>query len=1830
MSHESVQRWLPDIAMMQTNPTLFYNVLPNVISSLAKEIYGSYNARTCSWLFSALSPYNSQLWIHFRNLQEFRYAPNFDAFLQEFSECIHQCCRLTIDARGIRQLQCLYVAGLLEVRLSDGSAIDVDLWNFAIGIGYFLLSSLSAGFLDLHALIIGIIERWWDGLINSFTKIDVLFSVAVQLCSAVLLHWNSDDPIVMKAVRKFMSTVMYHYDCGEQLRSWLLDHLINETILCGPTAQHGCVVLSKGAIHCLPALIESIGSVEMYTRSPYLTTSLMLSLGHNYTAATAGDVIARLLSSFCQAEALESHNAVLFRCLTEPIIQYVLFDQLDCTVTQESVGSSETAVDVIRLNRRVNFAQHCLRKEFLAVRLTQLGADQSIIAHCSPFFHSGISLLDLLFRALGACLQSELTPFAMKQHQLFMWLHLFALHNDKVSLLNNESNLSPFLVGLHHSDDQLRAVALTGLSNLACQVLNHLDRLRLPSKMDRNCPLADPSQYIDLFLSGIALLCGSTVPAARKRSVSTFADLIRAVRNACTSVDSSVLEDLNHLLPKPSSSSSLCESRLQHWATAPADQHSQIVSDRTTLALFWLAKLVDFNAQLWGTTSTESSVYCRLAFWPGMTYQRAYVTLELMFTSVGLLNLRENGADTMKQWRTSYTTSSIRNLQMLVEKLSSMYKWSYCAPGTLYHLLCSLTLLNVDLQAQLLKMVNHNWPDVVAVLSREQCDSLIEMSLEWCDSCSTQVYTAGGNLLSFCCTAGLYVHSELSPPLAVRIRQKLDSLSTLDTTASAKNGNLLLRIAQQQPALGYLIAISLLLTKSFLVTNENAHVDDVRSLLRSVKLAQFCIQLCNRCLVVMGCEPWSSSDTELGASVQVLRGAASFREMGQSVLRAAMGRHSKPQKSDCTQDNIDPSLTPDEGDLEIIEITPEYQHILSWSWNTLRFSADILTRWAVVHTELEESISNNRIRAQCFRIGYLLLHILLHCRHRGTVEAVSASLQYYLTVSYRSNLLVMCEDVLSICWDVLCRVEFSVTRRAAGLWPAVRAALVAERMQKPRLQPSLLIGWIQNLILLAGPPKFCRSSAAASLFGRELTDPPQALALHLLRGIFSDACLQAHQLSICVPGHPTANSVVLALRLAVLPGFDFPSWTVSNAALQLHAVLVLRLTGTDCGRPKISTSEVFDTYVGLRDMFLDTLERACRDHEGLTSTTKLMPILTVLARLDPGEHENSTDARMRELLSYFLLNHRNYSVRQLAALAFLAFVRTTISSPMSELTQSNAVASLCNGLNEVSRVGPIRLLRLDSNVVGRSMETTVTSRFSVNAVHGQLCLLRAWFRQPTTASVLELKRNLFDWKVALIFLNGILIGPKHFGPEALLLVPQFCDVMFTVLNSTTKLSSDIQDGFTTLCYRLQSREFFRLSDTRFHSKSLLMFRRLMDRILGRSFPMSCSFSADPFDPGCLSRFLSVAEDEDVNTFLPSVIDFWHRAGPGLAYSHPSLCWRITQLCSIAVVHREKCSIVPLLSLPLSRALFDVQVAIGSRDLVHHAQALLCATIALDNSPIGMLPEWWVNGFSNCLQPTAPEPARLVAAQIPSLWIATFMEPVSSRCLHSGAEATAFRSIKRIIDAKSRCLILFLQTILFALFDECSTVRTRISSAVISIDGPLPANVPGCPSGAHLIAATHLLDHIVPTWLVTPRTRCKWFRSTYFKLMQRLNEQSVENLLMKQRSVLYEREVDNDFCEPRLLLELIAKQLNNEVVNPCSLTEWEWMYFCSGLQEMCHKDLLNQCSKGKDLFTVWKKQSIKNFVSSFHAVSPARFASTVGFDLLHNIRETLLNFSISPE
>lgn len=52
------------------------------------------------------------------------------------------------------------------------------------------------------------------------------------------------------------------------------------------------------------------------------------------------------------------------------------------------------------------------------------------------------------------------------------------------------------------------------------------------------------------------------------------------------------------------------------------------------------------------------------------------------------------------------------------------------------------------------------------------------------------------------------------------------------------------------------------------------------------------------------------------------------------------------------------------------------------------------------------------------------------------------------------GVLITCEQVLDVCWQVLCHWAYSVTRRAAGLWPAVKAAVLAEQARGTRLSVS--------------------------------------------------------------------------------------------------------------------------------------------------------------------------------------------------------------------------------------------------------------------------------------------------------------------------------------------------------------------------------------------------------------------------------------------------------------------------------------------------------------------------------------------------------------------------------------------------------------------------------------------------------------------------------------------------------------------------------------------------------------------------------------------------------
>ncbi|GAA52481.1 hypothetical protein CLF_108148 [Clonorchis sinensis] len=331
-------------------------------------------------------------------------------------------------------------------------------------------------------------------------------------------------------------------------------------------------------------------------------------------------------------------------------------------------------------------------------------------------------------------------------------------------------------------------------------------------------------------------------------------------------------------------------------------------------------------------------------------------------------------------------------------------------------------------------------------------------------------------------------------------------------------------------------------------------------------------------------------------------GASSFRELGESILRVALGEQAGKVRPAGGQQGVG---SDSENGMDLIRLLPEYQHILSWSWNSLRYSASILSRWAVLHANDAEP----PVRNLCTQIGYQLVHILLHCRHRGTVEAVCVSLQHYLSTAQRlqetnnSISLVSCEQVLDLCWTVLCHYGYSVTRRAAGLWPAVKAALLAEQARKDQRV---------HLHTLEERRFFLQTYPLIFLLAIYDTDANIVWYVSLTMASSSTGQLGYHGIF----------PLQLPLRRQPPKAEQFEASDVVDDTGP--SALVLRLTGTNSGRAPPTSIEIFGKYPTLLELCLRELEMAAKLQISRPNrTTQVIPILTLFGRLSPGEWTDS-------------------------------------------------------------------------------------------------------------------------------------------------------------------------------------------------------------------------------------------------------------------------------------------------------------------------------------------------------------------------------------------------------------------------------------------------------------------------------------------------------------------------------------------------------------------------------------------------------------------------------
>ncbi|TPP59545.1 hypothetical protein FGIG_00700 [Fasciola gigantica] len=1379
-----------------------------------------------------------------------------------------------------------------------------------------------------------------------------------------------------------------------------------------------------------------------------------------------------------------------------------------------------------KLNRRESFVSHCLGRRFCTISLSalpqsfQVGSASSLVAN--------ISLADWLLRHL--CRSDDALKVPVKrsfEHQLFMWLNLFASHGDKITLLRNNLDLSLLLTGLVHADDRIRSLSLSGLSSLCSAVLSQREALEQVNLCGLSTSVLDLGS---LFWVGILLLNTSPNPAARKALICAFYEFVRSARNACSSVRPATINDF-------------------------VPDRILCAIDRSWLIDTALVPLTSFPISGFGGSSSVTRQ--KLAF----------------------------------DW-----LDSLVNLRKLFRHLSAEFDWPFDAPEMLESFLRNLPVMKPDVQTQLFQLIEQNWPRSIQLASTKSIRNIpfwLKQAMQWSDSHLWAMHTAGANLLSFLITRGYWMDCDQLIRIDLVFSEKLRQLCDVFQTDSS-NQNRLLSTAQSGTGLGYLMALdhifaSLLHYRSFVSIREHFPPALIQFLM-SDTLASLCLMLCNHCLSVMGCQPWT--DTNFSSAAGAVKGAPSFRELSQSILRSVF-------PSLCPDSDL--GMRSEQPLIENIELLPEYQHVLSWSWNTLRLCCNILAQWCAFgqkqrqeeeqeqrpqqqHTKQRygDTVDNTIMNCNVYtRVGFQLVHVLLHCRHRGTVESVCDSLQLYLTAAGSSLSscvantvpdddchsgvvftdggsygLITCEQVLDVCWEVLCRGAYSVTRRAAGLWPAIKAALLAERARGARSVPNLLISWLERLLRLTA------NSVNDNLgTGEEMTDSPRVLALHILRGLVADSRLHAYfQSFLSEDEQSTCSFVVESIRQAVLPGFAAPEWTVSNAALQLHSALVLRLTGSNSGRPAPSATVVFRAHHPLLDLCVERfewLEHSDRDPGWIA--VQLLPLLTLIMRMAPSSGASlPQSARLRNTLQSILLHNKSAAVRQLSASAYLVFLPQEMlknsSGDIDEWEQITTSVPCAHCI--FSNIGPWPLVDCPRNCC--SIPVTDNHMVSANAAHGQLCLLRSWYEQPVPAELVRARQRRFRWCTALDLVHYLLNGPRV-GPGLWLLASLLCELMIVVLDAC-----DCESELNIL--RPLVRTWFGTKMARFfhnpQCQPLYINAGIaLARFVHRVHPEILSHT--PVDltswpPQLVHRLLGALTDSDVTQdtvlFAEPCVRYWIRGGESRTTEWMLFSWRVTQIWARAIQDQltGDCEQGVCLEADLShRALELLRTVLaaedtGSADAGNRSSALLCEASCMKtifaSSSFDQLDRWF-DRLTDCSHPSSPESARITSSEAMLVWLGAV-----ETTKHSHRSVRYQQMLPVGIRHK------FLSFLFSGIFDECMEVRRNCARSVLlslpeNRAQTLPLLEPGLSTVstrpvAPLIAVTLLLEELLPDLFsdCSPEKAVDWLQVEWKRIMASLNRRLVEEALMRERNVLYEREADNEYCEPRLLLELLAKKL----------------------------------------------------------------------------------------
>ncbi|XP_035385990.1 thyroid adenoma-associated protein homolog isoform X1 [Electrophorus electricus] len=405
----------------------------------------------------------------------------------------------------------------------------------------------------------------------------------------------------------------------------------------------------------------------------------------------------------------------------------------------------------------------------------------------------------------------------------------------------------------------------------------------------------------------------------------------------------------------------------------------------------------------------------------------------------------------------------------------------------------------------------------------------------------------------------------------------------------------------------------------------------------------------------------------------------------------------------------------DEEGVENVLLSEEHSLVLTCCWVSLKEIGIFLG--SVVERILSVTCTNTLLTVEELqRASKVFKDIILKCRHWGAVEGCCIGFTKFcgaLLASSDPELKVIPGHILQQGLAVLrSPCGTSVTRRGAGLPVLILSVLAAEgsSCRRPLLALSM------NMLL-----ETARSTLPQAW--DQTLDLPQVCAVHTLQ-----ALVKGSSLGLSVLQYAPA---VAMLSLTLLSS---PCWAMRNAALQLYSSLCSKMLGQRPAGEDVSAQygmgppAFFHRYPDLQPFLQGALECAAAKlrEARLSLQPSLYPILTLLAKLQPGHHEQARTLSgfLPPLLQ--LAASPIYGVRVMSSRALVAMIPppeylASVLRLVEELPESPGKPCCHNGVHG-------RLLQMEA-ILGRALRTGSLCRTSLHGVVQGL-EARLWLVSP--------------------------------------------------------------------------------------------------------------------------------------------------------------------------------------------------------------------------------------------------------------------------------------------------------------------------------------------------------------------------------------------------------------------------------------------------------------------------------------------------------------------